>query len=101
MIMITGFTWSILLIIILSGVTFIFILFGLLLIIICVIKRKCVATRTPKTPKTPKNDLQSQEPMYDEINDTHLKGIQMKGNTAYSHMIQTLSSQMNSYDRGN
>ena len=99
MIMITGFTWSTLLIIILSGVIFIFILLGLLLIIICVIKRKCVATKIPKTSKTSKNDLQNQEPMYDEISDTHLKGIQMKGNAAYSHMIQT--SQMNSYHQGN
>ena len=91
--MITGFTWSTLLIIvlILSGVTFISILLGLLLIIICVIKRKCVAA------KTSTNDLQSQEPTYDEVS-ARPKGIQMEGNTAYS---QTLSSQMNSYDRGN
>ena len=83
---ITGSTWSTLLtiILILSGVILIIFLLGLLLIIICVIKRKCVAT---KTSKTSRKDLRSQEPTYEEVSDTHLKGIQMEGNAAYSHMI--------------
>ena len=66
---IVGFTTEILntsliTVTLISGVILITVLIGL---IICVIKRKCVST------KTSKKDLQSQEPTYEEVSDTHLK----------------------------
>ena len=91
MFLIIGFTnkifgnTTLIIILVISGIIVIIFLIGLLLIILCVIKRKCVAT---KTSKTSEKDLRSQEPTYEEVSDTHHKGIPMKGNAAYGHMIQ-------------
>ena len=79
----TGFTTeasdsvnsSLIIILILSGIILIF----SILLILYVIKRKCVAK------KISDKDLRYQEPTYEEV--TRHKEIQMEGNAAYGHVI--------------
>jgi hypothetical protein len=69
---------SLIIILVVSVTVLIAVLIGLLLIVLCVIKRKCV-TKTISE--------KDQEPTYEEVDDTHHKGIQMKGNASYGHVI--------------
>ena len=98
--MIVGFTTEILnttliiIILVTSGIVLIAVLFGILLLtILCVIKTKCVAT------KTSENDLYTwnKEPTYEEVSDTHHKGMQMEGNAAYGHMIHASQNDHHEY----
>lgn len=68
--------------IILSGIIIIIIISIGLLVIFCIIKRKCAAKK-----KTSEKDLSNQQPTYEEV--PHHTRMLMEGNAAYGRVIHT------------